>query len=319
MNYLLSIYFLLISSTTFARTKQLDFDRIKHSQINLFNEVVGLHRAKNTFYSTSYFQNQFVVSSYKPDPKENELPFGTIYSDTEGSNRVSFENKQPSYWHGISSFTEKLIFLDVRKLKVIMLQDTSYKQLDKTDIILDLFRPAADSRGEPSSYEIKAARALFRRMYNGRDVNQNPLVSLTKINPINKIEQYLVLTRIKNFPLFSMHCDLKDGFHCKLARQCYLEGYSTKTKDRYGVSWLASKKWLFLGDSRKNVVEIFVYENCHHAFKVHELKLPKRLARIRGILVDKDENLWISTHSPDQYKNASVYMWHHKYWQKGLN
>ena len=39
------------------------------------------------------------------------------------------------------------------------------------------------------------------------------------------------------------------------------------------------------------------------------MALPKRINPIRGVSIDDEDNLWISTEKPDNYRNASVYKW----------
>jgi hypothetical protein len=44
------------------------------------------------------------------------------------------------------------------------------------------------------------------------------------------------------------------------------------------------------------------------------LALPSKLKRLSGLAIDKDDRLWLTTETPDDYSNASVFAWDAKDW-----
>ncbi|SMF33451.1 hypothetical protein [Pseudobacteriovorax antillogorgiicola] len=309
-----------VVSYSTARAKPLSFTKIQHSQVTVTKDVVGLWRSKGEILATPYFDNFMIKSQYNPNPGPQGYAFGNRDSDTAGAERILFpKSVVRGYWHWLAPFRDRFIMIEARKKRVAMVSVKDGRVTEYSDIILDLFKPASDSRGEPTGQETAAARKEFlKRLVDwGGD---EPMISGLAPLPASwhrrqGYDSYLIATRLPGFSLLKMDCNRKDGLVCMITRNCFVEGLKTELKKQLsGLAISQHRKLLLMADRKNHRILGFRWDNCHHIPLQGEMKVPQKLQLVRGIHIDESDHLWLSTQGPDNYRNASVYKWKAEDW-----
>lgn len=316
MKYLLIF---ILFNTSVLQGKILEFDKIQHSQIAISGHISSLYRSGNQLFTSPYYSDFFIRSQYIESPKAEEFPFGDKFNDTAGSERIALPDsiKRKRYWTGIAPYQEGLILLEGHRKRVISYQIPSKMFSDFKDIILDIFKPAADSRGEPTSLEVSNSRQVFSRRlkkFDDTGILLSGLVRLPKGWSPYSDESYLVATRLRGYSLFLMTCNSIDGFLCILRRQCFLEDSSFDPNKATGLGLSERRREIYRIDTRENQILVFQWKSCHHIHLLSKVPVAKKIKNPKNIMIDKDDNLWLSSEEPDNYLNASVYKWLAKDW-----
>ncbi len=301
---------LILCGTFSALGKTLKFDDIQHSQITLVRGVTSLYLKNNILYETGDFADFYIRSQYKPNPGPHQLPFGTIRNETDFTTRVKLPQRvSKGYWRGVVPFKKYLLMLEGRKMKVILdLNGQGFSLF--SSIVVDRFSPADDSRGKATSAEVANAIYRFTKKLDKRDSGD---IIFSGIVPMpqqwgGEKDRFFVLTQISGFPIFTMHCQNKDGLVCLLEHQCFVEGLNDNSS-LSGIAVSIKRRQLLIASRSDNNISIMSYKSCYQIEKIAELNLPKQLHELNGVHVDHEDNLWVSTTFPDDYRNASVYKW----------
>ena len=188
-----------------------------------------------------------------------------------------------------------------------------------SDIILDIFKPAPDSRGEPTRQEITESRKKFTQGLiglGGGEVVLSGIAGMPRTwSSIKGVRSYLVVSRVKGYSLFRMDCSRKDSFVCMLRRKCFLrDAVRVSPAALSGIAISRNRRQILIADRSKNRLLVFRWNSCFDVPYLGSIALPSSLNRVRNIMIDNDDSLWLSTEFPDNYLNASVYKWLARDW-----
>lgn len=313
---ILSMLSLILLSPSKLFGNALKFESIQHSQVTVSPDIVGVLAYRDRVYETPFNNNYLISSAYNPKPKKDGFAFGDKYSDTAGTDRIIFpKHIKKGYWHGLASYGENILLMEGRKKKILRFKPETKRFIGYSEIILDLFRPALDSRGEPTKNEITNGRRNFIRELKKLDSGVIALNGLAEFPQAwvkgSGQASHLIATGIPKFPLFTMKCSSKDGLVCQLKRQCFLEGHK---KVAHGLAVSAKRRQILRVDRENHQLLVYKWMKCHHIPLVGRIKLPAKLNKARNLYIDSSDNLWVSTEKPDNYRNSSLYKWAAKDW-----
>lgn len=255
---------------------------------------------------------QLVRSPFVPLGKTNQERFGKL---TESIKHDLSKGSTSGPWDSVNVNGRGILLLNGNLLRFSKVgHDGSFDT--ESDIIYDSILPAADSRGEPPSFEIKRVRANFLNQMRKRE--RQALLGLRLIpntwQPA-KGNLYLALTSLRDFPLVQLSCSNQDASDCKITRTCNIEGLHGQLA--YPLSGLAlhpEKREILIADQGGQRIHILNYHSCFHSTYKGSLNLPKRLRTLSGVFIDGENRLWISTLGRDDYFNASIFYWEPGQW-----
>ena len=297
---------------------QLKMTDVKHSQISKVRHIGYFQKIGKKIVSFPNRGDFFLNTNYRADAPKKTLGFSKLEGDISDSMR----NSLPKIMSRVAvrgyreSSRDSILILDGIGLKMYALDNTDLSFISQHDIVADRIRPAADSRGEPLTNEIFSFRQQFIKSFNSVAPNKVKFNSMRLIPSRWKRgrSQYIVSTNIPGFPLLTIHCSSKNLTNCTIDRGCFVDGMrSFKNKDKSlnlrGLGISEKRKSLVLADAEKNELLLMRYHSCHHIALLRKIKLPKELKPVTGVMVDKNENLWISTSDYDLKTDSSLYVW----------
>ena len=204
------------------------------------------------------------------------------------------------------------LILDGTEVSVREVASSDYSEVTKRTVAWDLIKPPADRGGEPTRAETSALRTRFGKSW--RSTPGRKIVGWARRTGTGKKDvgsSYLLATTIPSYPVLEMRCGGGDEpSSCLITRQCFVEGVGElKPSSVAGIAYSMNKKLVYLGDAEQRKVHVFRFDSCFHIVKVRELTLPDKLKKLSNLYVDEGDRLWVTTTSPDDYLNASVYYW----------
>jgi hypothetical protein len=105
---------------------------------------------------------------------------------------------------------------------------------------------------------------------------------------------------------------------CVVARACNVAGLGDlRSEDMVGAGAIErdGKRLVLIGDASRKTLVSFAYDSCFHVARAkYEWVLPARLKEVTNFSVDAEGGLWVGTAAPDDYLNASVYVWRAGSW-----
>ncbi|MBI2601517.1 MAG: hypothetical protein HYW48_00525 [Deltaproteobacteria bacterium] len=119
--------------------------------------------------------------------------------------------------------------------------------------------------------------------------------------------------RWDSFPLFSLLCDKDYPTQCSLEHACFVDGLGSAGNVR-GLAVREDLRLILLGNEVNNVISVVKFNSCFDSMTVGKISLPSQLKKMTDIFVDEKNRLWVSTLQPDDYNNASVFVWDAKDW-----
>lgn len=303
-----------------GKIRQLDFDKIDHAQISVEREIYGVYRDGNRIWLLPKFGGFLIESHYNPSGIDSEEAFYMKGRDTAKSERHHLpDNISDSFWRGIFRIDDKLVILDSFRQRFISFSPENKTWGPVRDLVLDLLKPAADSRGQAPLRETQEYQARFRKTYS-KIKGQAEVFTDTAIIPEGwrssfAGSQVLLVSRLPGFSLIGLKCDLSGMGYCQFQRGCFIETSSSIDPESLsGIAISKKRRQILIGDYRKQQIYLFRYDSCFHIEHVGALKLPPQLNALTAIDIDADDNLWISTEEPDPYLNASIYRWKPDAW-----
>lgn len=316
------LWFCVVSSGVFAKDKKtdyfLDFEKISYSQITPIRDVAVVSRQGGSIFLLPPRERQLLQTSYLPDDAKF-VASSTL--DVADSERFALDDSMPvPAWSGIFPIHNGMtMLLDGLNLAVASFEPArKWALVSHRNIVVDLFRPAPDSRGEPTRVETVAARKKLTAELKTLRGIKNVISGAAELPAAwaeKKERSFLLLTRMPSFPLVTMRCEMADSTQCQVQRSCFAQGLNGKESDaRQGLTISEKRKWLIIGNREKQSLQVFNYQDCFHVSLLREIELPEQLRGLRSVYVDHEDNLWISTEGPDDFRNASVYMWAAKDW-----
>lgn len=310
------------SSVVFAKDKKtakyLDFKKVSYSQITPIRDVGVAFRDGGKVFLLPSRERQLFQTQYLPD--DAKFMAGATL-DTVESQRFELDKSIPTpAWSGFFPIQNGMtMLLDGSNLAVASFEPSrSWAMVSHRNIVMDLFRPAPDARGEPTHVETSAARKKMATEIRPLRGSKNIISGAAELPSAwteKKERSFLLLTRMPSFPLVTMRCEVADSTQCQLERSCFVQGLNGKESGvRQGLAISDQRKMLIIGNREKQSLQVYKYQDCFHVAYVRDIELPEELRGLRSIYVDDEDNLWLSTEGPDDYRNASVYMWAAKDW-----
>jgi hypothetical protein len=295
--------------------RELPFPSEAQSTDALSRSVAALHQKDGKLMALPEGKGFVMVSPFDPKGASREKVFAPLVN----MERFAFgkEDTPVPDWRGLDQVPDRQLFFDGRDLAWIESDPKTMSEILRRSIPWDMIRPPRDSRGEPTSVETKALRSKLKKIWSqtlGLKVSGIARIPESWVKS-GKKTAYILASRLKDFPLMLMECDAKEPSLCQVSRQCYLEGASQLDPAAVsGVAVSTKNKMIFIGDSKNHMIHGFKFSSCYHVPRVTRKVLPRQLKTINNLFIDSDDRLWVSTSSPDDYLNASIYFWPQGVW-----
>lgn len=316
------VLFCTASSTVFAKEKNtrnfLEFEKIAYSQITPIRDVAVVRRDEGKICLLPVRQRQILQTPFTPEDAKFMAASTLDVADAESF--VLDDSMPTPAWSGLFPIQNGMtLLLDGLNLAVASFEPArKWALVSHRNIVIDLFRPARDARGEPTRVETTAARKKLAKELSPLRGEKNIITGAAALPEAwaeKKERSYLLLTQLPSFPLVTMRCEAADSTQCQVERACFSQGLPAKEASaRQGLAISEKRKWLIIGNREKQSLQVYQYKDCFHVSLAHEIELPQQLRKLRSIFVDGEDNLWLSTEGADDFRNASVYMWSAKDW-----
>lgn len=292
--------------------KQLAFEALSYSQLSPQAGVTGLLVEKERLVSVFGGDPSAFVAAFRLGDKKF---LADMTFEIPPGERITFDKRVPSgHWRGLIPVgKERLLFLDGAGGSLMAVEGKAMKFLSHRQIIVDLIRPAGDSRGEPTARETAAMRKRFTKHFlaaQGSGLVFTGIVPLPRKWGNKDGAKFLLATRVTGFPVVTMRCNENDVTQCQLERACDLGGWRPKDAvDVAGLAYSEKSDEILIADRRDHSLRVFQASSCAHSPYRGDLRLPEKLKSPTNIAVDDDGRLWVTTERPDDYRNGSVFMW----------
>lgn len=302
----------------------LPFLQHRHYQIALENGLYAVYRENNQVISSARSSDFFLISQYDEKAGEADLGFGSLHVPTDFAERVPLDKgEKDRRIRGILPKDGTLFLLDSDRRQFLLWQQKQKIWLRPSDIIFDRVKPPADPRGEPTRWEISQQRAAMRNAYSALSQEAEVLVGLSQWpsfwkNP-DKAD-FLMLTRLKGFPLLSVKCEGKSSSYCYIVRSCFVHGLKSSLSPLLsGLAVDAKRREILIGIPLEKRIARLKATSCYHLAKTSDQKdilLPEELKNLSNLFIDVDNNLWLTLQRPDLYKSASLFRYDAEVWAK---
>lgn len=296
-------------------TQRLDWEKIAYSRMHPTHMVTGLYTQGERFMSVGDAEPVLYQSVFRPEDKKFMADATFEVPDTT---YVLFPKQvAKGRWWGVlpTADNSKWLLLDGSGGNVMALLAKDGSWISHRQIVADTLRPARDPRGNPISRETSAYRDRMRKSWIKATANGLVLSGWMRRPsqwPVSDEGDYVVSTQLEQAPLALMNCDAADVTQCQLVRGCNVEALrGLKTA---GVAYSAAKKLLLVGLAEKRAIRVFTWQSCYNIVARGDMLLPDKVKDLRTVFVDEQDRLWIGTQNPDDYRNASVYMWNAADW-----
>jgi hypothetical protein len=297
-----------------AEIKNLSEPPEQQSLESIAPNLSGLFVGQDALLLVPDAQSFFVTASYQADATSRVQMFGGLNNQSRrylpaGADDVDLVAADWS--------KDRILLFDGTAATVHEIATTDFKEVTKRSMPWDLIKPPVDRGGEPTRVETAGLRSKFKKQWLktvGRKLaGVAPLpLSLSK----GRHHVYLAATKIAGFPLVEITCgDGEAPSACMITRQCFLDGANELTPA--GISGIAvseSRRMILIGDARRQMLVGFRYDSCLQVAKVKDYKLPPKLKTVSNLFIDKKDRLWVTTRSPDDYRNANVFFWPPSAW-----
>lgn len=319
-NFLIIFVFLTSYSTTLqAKTnskkinKSLPFPDYDHSLTTLEPSISGLIRLPDSLVLFVTDKNMYIVTPFKKDAKSRDERFGKLTDSTRKNFSGSFRGLAGTFQDG------RLLMLDGMNLAMGELEMKSFTEIAWRSLPWDMIKPAKDRGGEASTPETNEFRAQFKKQIQNveqpRIVGFSPLPSSWHKEAGTKTN-YIVATKTKKALLGIISCSSQDASSCYFARGCNVEGAGGITPESIaGIAVSQKRGLLFMGDRKQNKLIAFKFHSCFHITREFEINLPAKIMNLSNILIDDEDQLWMTTERPDNYNNASLFYWASEDWK----
>ncbi len=298
---------------SFGFKNSLEFPAEKDSILSLEPAIANIVVQKNRIILLPAYKIFTVMINKNLALKTREERFGKLIQmqKKEIPRTESFQN----FTAGIPYEDDQYLLLDGEKLELFWLNKDD-KFISKRSIIWDLILPPLDRGQEAADWLIKKLRTRFTEHLKKSHVKIVGLAPLK--DPQNKELTFLASTQIPGYPFVLLSCDKLNVNNCQIKRACSLDGPLLNSSSLWGLSVDEKKEktpTLFVLDQKKHKILLFHYFSCLHIEPFKEVSLPQRLYTPSGLFIDENDHLWVTTLKPDDFLNASVYMWEASQWQ----
>jgi hypothetical protein len=308
----------LISASSVAAAKtrmslELPIPDENHAAITVERSLSGVFVDEDNAIIFSGTSPDMVKIPLNLEGKNREEKFGKL---TDQKRVPLTDAKYPGKWRGVFTADERVIAWDASMLQLLLLRSKDFKTISSATVPADLLRPAADRGGEPTHKEIERSRNKFR------DASKKIFgIKFTGVMEIpEKWEKgsgrnYVVSSRISEFPLMIMNCRGDDPGTCMITRSCFLEGGpKIQSSAVTGIAVMPESKEILIGNHERNEIDIYKFNSCFDVVWERTLKLPARLPKMSNLTVDPEQNLWVVTKIPDSFTDANLFYWEKEVW-----
>lgn len=259
-------------------------------------------------------QVQFVITSpFKKEAETREAIFGKLID----SKRMMVGDKSERFdWRAFFPFENRVMAFDGTKMMLMEVDSTSYNEVIRRSIPWDQLKPPRDRGGEGTTREISAFRSSFKKaMLAMKGTKVSGMAKLPDNWFKNGKTNYLLLSRLKDFPLLLLECSTSSASECMLSRGCNLERFTgSPIETLRGIAVSSERQQIFIGDPVQKKLHVLKFNTCNQVVGLGSRVLPQSLKPLSNILVDQDDRLFVTTESPDDYLNASLYFWNKSQW-----
>ena len=317
---LVTCILIAVYAPLFAHDDTIQFSRIYHTMVPRTRGIYGLTHIDGNIYTISQKGNFLDKIEYDASkPRHSEEAFGKTSTDTAMQERFMFSqpSKNPE-WEGMAKFQSSiLLFLNAHTSQIGGYQLEKMANFLPGDIVVDLLKPPKDTRGEPTSTEIKEFRKNFLKRLKSLN-HTNPFTGITRIPKKlreNDLYQFIIGSRVEGFPLLTLSCQEENPTRCRIERGCFTEGMPHSAQQSlFGIS-IGKDRTLVAGDQKEHRLLLFRYHSCHHITFLKFRYLSKKIPPVASLSIDSEDRLWIGTTVPDNYHNASVFVFHAADWR----
>ena len=292
-----------------AEVKNLSEPPEKQSLESIAPHLSGLFVGKDALLLIPDAQSFFVTAPFRSDATSRIQMFGDLDSQsrrylppgTDGVDLVAAD------WD-----KDRILLFDGTAATVHEIATTDFKEVTKRSMPWDLIKPPADRGGEATRVETAGFRSRFKIQW--LKTLGRKLVGVVPLPlPLSKGRHhvYLAATRVAGFPLVEITCGDDEALSaCMITRHCSLDGAKELTPSSIaGIGFSEARRMVLIGDARRQMLVGFRYDSCLQVAKVKEYKLPAKLKTVSNLFVDQKDRLWVTTRSPDDYRNANVFFW----------
>lgn len=260
-------------------------------------------------------------SAYGKTPAEK---FGDLLS------QVRVDVKAPpmgSRWVGGWAIGKQLVWLDGAELNTVAIgiddaQEKTYRSIPWEGVV----RPGRDRGGEAGRPETKALQAKFKKEFqNAGPVRIAGVASMEgglehekEDGTHSKHFTLAVLTRLPSFPFGVISCQIADPSQCSWERACAAPGLTMNPTDRLSLAYDSQDRLLLVGSASTRDIQIFKFSSCLAISPVGKMLLPEKIKLQSSMAIDTLGRLFIGTVEPDNYFNASVFVWEKSDWKAVL-
>lgn len=293
-----TIFLVFFIASRLHAQSTLDFKKIHHSQITIERGIYSLFIDNDTLWQAPAFGDFVIKTNYKKNGISSEKAFGMEGRSTSDSVRLKISNqKTKSFIRGLFRSGNFLMVLDpsLRRLHQLNLETTEWR------ITRDIMFDTMDTK---SNLRVKKA---FQ--------NSDPKKIWFSDVAVHSETELFVLTYIPGIPLAKLSCDSQGLGTCLFKSICPLPGSMTKSQnDLVGIAYSKKRQQLLIGNEKTKRLEVYEAKGCDGLKLQRAIFLPKELKKMTSIEVDDQDNLWIATAEPDNYLNASTYVWKAEDW-----
>lgn len=294
--------------------KPLEFAKVLYFQPSIEGDIGPIVLDGETLLSTPFHGDFYLKTKFNDKAKDSAKAFDIGKNDLSQSERIPFgERVGPGDWVGVTKDRDRLLWLDGKSMRVVAIDLKAGEAPFVQTVVVDKIKPASDSRGEPTRFEVTNSRNLFVKGFRkriDRELVADGFVKLPEEWQKDTSQQFLMATTIPGFPLVTVGCPADHPGYCAVERQCFVHGGPDLQKvTMAGLAVSADKKMIVLGDSQHHRLLVYKFTSCFHIPFVKEIPLPKQLKQLRNLMIDSKDRLWISSRFPDDYNNASVFVW----------
>ena len=301
-------------SRLFRNLKSSD---VRYRMVAPVHDIKGMLLENNHLYAL-YDGRPWMIRVVFDGKKPIDKAFATLQGRVADGKRIALPVKKPGNWVGATGFVNNSLLLLSDRGRVLALDREKFAYISIGDVILDRAAPALDTRGSPIKLEIRRFRAAFMRALDRVPETRKLMTGLAVLPKEwrqGEPHQFLLTGTMPGYPLMTMHCSEEIKSNCRVRRTCFVRGDTPKDAgDRLGIAVSRKRRLVLIGDRAAGRIFVYRFRSCYDVVFKQRLYLPERLGRLAGMMVDDQDRLWVSTTKPDQWTNASVYVWESPHW-----
>ena len=316
-------------ATAKNRSTQLDLTKVKWALMTPDDDTGGVLIEKDRIIAWPHLGTTLAETAFNSEGKDYKQTFSTKSSVYSPFSRISLSVpqeakvgevpllKSPILLRTLNAFSDRIYLgIDARDAQVLSFDRKTFAMTRHSQMIVDLPLPPRDPRGEPTKVETQILREKLSRSL--KKIVGKPLLAGVTTRPNYFAEggaQFLVWSHADLFPLFTASCQEQDGIRCQFSRACDVTlGKNLQHAEWSGLAASEKRQRLYVGNRQRQSIEIFRGSSCLNLVHEGSIVLPEQLGSLRNIYIDADDRLWVTTQSPDNYRNASAYAWESVDW-----